>query len=112
MSVNMTCWLRATFSISGVGLYLSANVTSEHDLASGLLVPRVPEIYLPLKQCIEILGAGLKPRSAQAILDHCLQGLAQKVTQHLLVLASLQTIDMTGSLCKERLKMLLPDLLK
>ena len=46
---------------------------------TGLLVPKVPEIYLPLKQCIEILGAGLKPRSAQAILDHCLQGLAQKV---------------------------------
>lgn len=46
---------------------------------AGLLVPRVPEVYLPLKQCIEILGASLKPRSAQAILDHCLQGLAQKV---------------------------------
>lgn len=79
---HLRCWF--------VPLY---KCTTEHDLASGLLVPRVPEIYLPLKQCIEILGAGLKPRSAQAILDHCLQGLAQKVTQHPLVHASLQITD-------------------
>lgn len=63
--------------------YSQAGVSSDRDsylsAVTGLLVPKVPEIYLPLKQCIEILGAGLKPRSAQAILDHCLQGLAQKV---------------------------------
>ena len=56
--------------------------TADADISTptaGLLVPRVPEVYLPLKQCIEILGASLKPRSAQAILEHCLQGLAQKV---------------------------------
>ncbi|KAA6422420.1 MAG: hypothetical protein FRX49_07595 [Trebouxia sp. A1-2] len=47
-------------------------------LNTGLLVPRVPEVFLPLKQCIEILGANLQPRSAQAILDQCLQGIMQK----------------------------------
>lgn len=50
---------------------------SQHHV--GLLVPRVPEVFLPLKQCIEILGANLQPRSAKAILDQCLQGITQKV---------------------------------
>ena len=39
-------------------------------------------MFLPLKQCIEILGANLQPRSAQAILDQCLQGIMQKVLMH------------------------------
>ena len=39
----------------------------------------MPEVFLPLKQCIEILGASLQPRSAQAILEQCLQGITQKV---------------------------------
>ncbi|KAL0054091.1 hypothetical protein WJX82_003615 [Trebouxia sp. C0006] len=52
--------------------------TTLHYLNTGLLVPRVPEVFLPLKQCIEILGANLQPRSAQAILDQCLQGIRQK----------------------------------
>ena len=48
-------------------------------VTTGLLTPRVPEVFLPLKQCIEILGAGLQPKNAQAILERCLQGIAQKV---------------------------------
>ena len=46
---------------------------------AGLLVPRVPEVFLPLKQCIEILGADLQPKAAQAIVEQCLQGITQKV---------------------------------
>ena len=45
----------------------------------------MPEVFLPLKQCIEILGANLQPRGAQAILDQCLQGIMQKVLMHCLV---------------------------
>ena len=42
-------------------------------------------MFLPLKQCIEILGASLQPRSAQAILEQCLQGITQKVPPTLLL---------------------------
>jgi len=42
-------------------------------------------VFLPLKQCIEILGANLQARSAQAILDQCLQGITQKVLMHWVV---------------------------
>lgn len=70
-------------------LHASANICSLMIpallLFSGLLVPRVPEVFLPLKQCIEILGANLQPRSAQAILDQCLQGIRQKVLMHWVV---------------------------
>lgn len=45
----------------------------------------MPEVFLPLKQCIEILGASLQPRSAQAILEQCLQGITQKVPPTLLL---------------------------
>lgn len=67
-------------SMLDIGQPIARALHNYVDCISGLLVPRVPEVFLPLQQCIEILGASLQPRSAQAILEQCLQGITQKVT--------------------------------
>ena len=82
MALVQVSWMRLTiFSCDKHREFTDA--TGIKYCCTGLLAPRVPEVFLPLKQSIEILGASLQPKSAQAILDQCLQGITQKVTASL-----------------------------
>ena len=48
-------------------------------VSAGSLSPTVPEVFLPIRQCVEIIGSGLQPDVASGIIKQCLKGMQHKV---------------------------------
>ena len=43
----------------------------------------VADVFLPIKQCVEIIGSGMQPDVASGIIKQCLKGMQCKVRSNL-----------------------------